>query len=195
MEYFSSARGTAREYRREKPGCVDIGSTPMTFPSRMATVRLMMIAAGAGLWLALPAAPLLAANSFPRAAGLIYLLFSPVCHQLAERSFACQGFPWAVCHRCSGIYLGLLLGLLLPFKLCLLATALRRRRAWVCLASAPLLLDVLLGRVQIWQSQAVVRFGTGLLFGIMLASLLLSGTAEAFAVNPAPSTRCCGPMR
>src|SRR5437764_987285 len=42
--------------------------------------------------------------------------FSAVCHQLPERSFALWGWPLAVCARCSGIYGGLIVGLVIyPF--------------------------------------------------------------------------------
>lgn len=46
------------------------------------------------------------------AAPLLYELFAPVCHQIAERSFHLSGHPLAVCHRCLGFYLGFTLGLM-----------------------------------------------------------------------------------
>jgi uncharacterized membrane protein len=47
-----------------------------------------MVNAVIGLWVALPAlAPLLMETGHPRVAQLIYTLFSPLCHQLPERSF------------------------------------------------------------------------------------------------------------
>ena len=46
--------------------------------------------------------------------GAIYastrLVFRPGCHQLVERSFAWGDAPFAVCHRCFGVYAGLALG-------------------------------------------------------------------------------------
>ena len=41
-----------------------------------------------------------------------YLAFSPFCHQISERSFHLFGVQLAVCARCTGIYLGLLLGII-----------------------------------------------------------------------------------
>ena len=42
--------------------------------------------------------------------------FRSLCHQIPGRSFAIDGTPLAVCHRCIGIYLGLAVGVLLfPF--------------------------------------------------------------------------------
>lgn len=56
------------------------------------------------------AAPLFAVSG-GFAALLLYELFAPVCHQIAERSFHLAGQPLAVCHRCFGFYVGFTLGL------------------------------------------------------------------------------------
>ena len=64
-------------------------------------------------WLAIGlvvAAPLAAAAG-GWAAPLLYEIFAPVCHQIAERSFHLAGHPLAVCHRCFGFYAGFTLGL------------------------------------------------------------------------------------
>ena len=45
-------------------------------------------------------------------AGVSYLIFSPFCHQISSRSFHLFGVQLAVCARCTGIYLGLLLGII-----------------------------------------------------------------------------------
>jgi uncharacterized membrane protein len=42
---------------------------------------------------------------------LLHHFFSPLCHQISERSYVVSGFPLAVCARCTGIYLGFWLGL------------------------------------------------------------------------------------
>lgn len=41
---------------------------------------------------------------------LTYLIFAPVCHQIAERSFLFGGYPLAVCARCTGLYFGFWIG-------------------------------------------------------------------------------------
>ncbi len=40
-----------------------------------------------------------------------YTAGAVVCHQLPERSFALAGRQWPVCARCSGLYLGAIVGL------------------------------------------------------------------------------------
>ncbi len=42
----------------------------------------------------------------------LYFFFSGICHQEAGRCFSYQGMPFAVCARCTGIYLGFFLGLI-----------------------------------------------------------------------------------
>ena len=49
-------------------------------------------------------------------ASVITLFFAPICHQTPGRSFHLLGHPLAVCARCTGIYLGFLLGVaMFPF--------------------------------------------------------------------------------
>src|SRR5688572_5419416 len=61
---------------------------------------------GASIWCAaILAAPVLHLN-------YVYDLFSLICHQDPSRSWHVFGEPWALCIRCSSIYLGFLAGLL-----------------------------------------------------------------------------------
>ncbi len=127
---------------------------------------------------AIVAAPLLAARSEPGFASVIYIVFSPVCHQRPGRCFTMGGYSWAVCQRCSGIYIGLFLASLLPILRRFFAQFPIGRRVWVLAATAPLALDALLPATGIWTNTAATRFGTGLLFGVMLSTLLVAGFDE-----------------
>lgn len=56
-----------------------------------------------------------------------YLPFHQLCHQMAERSFAVNGIPLAICARCLGIFTGLWVALVvltigLPYKKFMLLT-------------------------------------------------------------------------
>jgi uncharacterized membrane protein len=121
------------------------------------------------------AAPVLAHSSVS-AAAIVYLFFSPICHQIPERSFALLGHPMAVCHRCSGIYLGLFLGSLIENNFMHRST--RIRRIWVLSAMTPLLLDLMLPLTGIWAGTYLIRFFTGLIFGMTAAWLVVRGAAE-----------------
>jgi uncharacterized membrane protein len=131
------------------------------------------------------APPVLASSGCPAAAALFYFFFSPVCHQMPERSFALLGLPLAVCHRCCGIYLGLFLGSLLKNPWMHRSPA--ARRGWVLAAMVPLVLDALLPYSGLWVNTSISRFATGLLFGILIASLLVRGIEEF--LNEAPWQR------
>jgi uncharacterized membrane protein len=110
------------------------------------------------------------------AAVIVYLFFSPICHQNPERSFAVWGHPFAVCHRCSGIYLGLFLGTLIKNNFMHRSPGIRR--VWVLSAMIPLLLDLLLPLAGIWTGTWLIRFLTGLIFGMTAAWLVVRGLAE-----------------
>ena len=93
----------------------------------------------------------------------LYLPFAQICHQLDERSFLLAGQPLAVCHRCTGIYIGFWLGLtLLPFWPGFVLRLLDRPRLvlWFFL---PLGIDFLL------QNNPASRFLTGALGGFPVA--------------------------
>jgi uncharacterized membrane protein len=127
--------------------------------------------------------PLLEQSGGAAAGGALRPLFALVCHQRPERSLWIGQVPLAVCQRCSGIYLGLLLGAALPVSgLRLLCGA--RRRVWALAGLAPVLADVGLGVAGVWRGSPATRFGSGLVAGIMLATLAVAGLAEFVAALP-----------
>jgi uncharacterized membrane protein len=128
------------------------------------------------------AAPALALRSFPRAASILYLVFSPICHQNPQRSFMLAGHSLAVCHRCTGMYLGLFLGSLIGEHAG--TGSARTRRIRVLAATLPLLLDVLAPAAGLWPGAPLTRFSTGLLFGFLISGLLVRGVAEFLQEAP-----------
>ena len=93
----------------------------------------------------------------------LYLPFAQICHQLNERSFLWAGQPLAVCHRCTGIYIGFWLGLILLPVWPSLVTRLLGRPRLVLWFFLPLGIDVLL------QNNPASRFLTGALVGFPVA--------------------------
>jgi uncharacterized membrane protein len=133
-------------------------------------------AAVSGLICALTIAAPVMTHCGSSAAVILYLFFSPICHQIPERSFAVLGHPMAVCHRCSGIYLGLFLGSLI--KNDLIHRSPRIRTIWVLSAMTPLLLDLTLPSTAIWAGRYWIRFLTGLIFGMTAGWLVARGAEE-----------------
>lgn len=97
--------------------------------------------------------------------------FAPVCHQMPSRSLHIGGEPVAICDRCSGIYLGLVVGVAAtgwggslwePFgttgRYLLLGSLVTLGIDWI----APLL--------GLWENGPISRVPTGLLFGGVAAS-------------------------
>lgn len=69
---------------------------------------------------------------------LLYDVLGSFCHQLSERSYHLEGYSFLVCWRCTGIYLGLPLGFLVPWP------SVARPARWVMAAVGIVGLDWLL---------------------------------------------------
>ena len=124
------------------------------------------------------AAPVAAANNQPHVALTIYRSFSSVCHQLPERSFFIAGRPFAVCARCTGIYGGFALLLLLyPLIRPLRSTYLPPPK-WLFLAAVPLTIDFGLTFLGIWENTHTTRLLTGMLLGGVTVFYVMPGLAE-----------------
>ncbi|MGE0786555.1 MAG: DUF2085 domain-containing protein [Sandaracinaceae bacterium] len=108
------------------------------------------------------------------------LLFSGLCHQLPERSFACDGHAMAICHRCTGIYLGLGAGALLS----LVRPVDPTRRALLAWAVVPMGAQVMLGWIFPALDRPELRVATGLLTGVIGG--LVAGSALLRARRAAP---------
>lgn len=139
-------------------------------------VRLFIAAFWGILCLLAVGAPFLASHTHFAPSSILYLVFSGVCHQIPERSFDIAGFPIAVCHRCSSIYLGLLAGALINNPL--ISRSATIRRISVLAAILPLLIDGMLSFSGIVTGGPTSRFLTGLLVGTMLSSLFMHGILE-----------------
>jgi uncharacterized membrane protein len=83
-------------------------------PGRAAAILLLFLALIGGAML--PWVSCARASSAPviaRTSLAIYVAGRFVCHQRPERSFAACGYPWPVCGRCSGLYIGAAAGVLI----------------------------------------------------------------------------------
>jgi len=136
------------------------------------------ITAASLIWLGgMLLAPYLRSRSSPWA-GPVYLIYKPVCHQLASRSLTCFGQPLAVCARCTGIYLGFLAGLgIYPFIRGWRRPALPSGRVFV-LISSPIVLDAAAHLLGLWDTSNAVRLATGIVWGTILPFYFMAGIAD-----------------
>jgi len=147
-------------------------------PRRKIALLYALTVAGNVLWLlAIVLAPFLAGKA-PRLAAGLYACFSPLCHQIPERSFALFGRPLAVCARCTGIYAGTLAGLLAYPKVRGFATLRLPSTKLFLLLSAPIAADAASRWIGLWSSGNLLRFLTGLAWGTILPYYFLTGVGE-----------------
>lgn len=90
------------------------------------------------------------------------------CHQMYERSFVYKGYQFPVCARCTGIFIGQIIGLIfiiLGFRINLL---------WSVLLILPMAFDGTIQLIKIKQSNNIRRVITGFVAGIAYINLLLN---------------------
>ena len=109
---------------------------------------------------------------------LLYTLFDPVCHQIPERSFHLWHEPLAVCHRCTGLYLGFALGIAMWPAFPAAAQRLLARPRVILLFAFPLAIDAIL-----IANTASSRFITGLVASFPVALLGLAAVAQLTAAR------------
>ena len=122
------------------------------------------------LLIILPPICMMAGSEFTPLANTLYKSFSPICHQYDSRSLHLAGYKLAVCSRCTAIYLGFLVGVIV-------SRFLSRRRIdrtllWWIIAVVPMLVDVVLDIIAIHASNVPTRLLTGGVFGIVAALVL-----------------------
>jgi uncharacterized membrane protein len=147
----------------------------MTFTKRTYLLLLLLVAAWCvGFFLA----PMLSTTAPGVSAGL-YACYEPICHQLDGRSFHVEEGKFAVCARCTSIYLGFFLALIAyPFLRRLDETSVPSRM-WILLAVVPMGVDVALSFLGIHSSTFVTRAVSGGLFGFIMPWFVVPVFIEA----------------
>jgi len=108
----------------------------------------------------------------------VYAFFSPVCHQLDDRSFHILGFKFAVCIRCFSIYAGFLISI----SALLLRRGVQLRlpeSKYLLAALLPMLIDVALDTVGVFRSTSLSRIVTGSLFGLVAPFFIVPPLTQA----------------
>jgi uncharacterized membrane protein len=123
-------------------------------------------------------APWALANGHSTLAGDIYKGFSFLCHQLPDRSFHLAGHQFAVCSRCTGLYVGFALTALAYPVIRPIRTTTTPALIWLILAAIPLLVDFSLGYFNIWANTHASRFITGALLSSVAVFYIVPGLVE-----------------
>ena len=144
----------------------------------MTLVWLASALAIASITLLIIVAPLAAATGYQHLANSIYRGFAAVCHQLPERSYFIAGHKLAVCSRCTGLYAGFVLTLLLYPLLRPLRSIEWPPPVWLVLAAVPMAIDFGLTFLGIWENTHTSRLLTGLLLGGVSVLYVMPGVAE-----------------
>jgi len=142
------------------------------------TRRLLYVVAGAAtlFLIGTVAAPWLASRGNPWGP-VVASFYAPLCHQIAERSFAVLDGHQAICTRCVGLYLGGVVGLLAG-ALFLAAGGRRPRPRWLAIALAPTVADWILPQIGLPGLPGLGRLLLALPLGFLAALFVSSALAE-----------------
>lgn len=139
---------------------------------RVWTVTLVIV----GVWIGLIVLPALTYGSGFSLS--LYYFFSQVCHQMSERSFHIGDHQLAVCSRCFGVYLGLLVGLVVYPLWRSIEDVEPLPRIWLFASMVPIGIDWSLGFFGIWENNHASRFVTGLILGFGCATYIVPALVE-----------------
>jgi len=112
------------------------------------------------------------------AGGGLYKFFGEICHQNNARTIHWGGGPLAVCARCTGIYGGFAVGILL-FSVRNKWTGAMSHRRTIVVGALPMLVEVVAEIARLTEAGNAIRCSTGALFGLSLSAVLVALLVEA----------------
>jgi uncharacterized membrane protein len=123
-------------------------------------------------------APIFEANGIKSFSQPTYRFFSYICHQINNRSLHYHEFPFAVCSRCFGVYLGFFIGLIVYPLFRKIEETEPFPRIWLFLAMIPMGIDFSLGFFNIWENTHLSRVITGGILGFACAVFIVPALAD-----------------
>jgi len=152
---------------------------PQVVPTRRPLVFWLISAATVSFVVALIfVAPVAAAGGHNEWAEVIYRAFGIFCHQRPDRSYFIEGHKLAVCSRCTGLYAGFAITLLLYPLVRSLRTAANPPRIFLILAALPLGIDFSLTFFGFWENTHTSRLLTGALLGCVAVFYVVPGIVD-----------------
>jgi uncharacterized membrane protein len=123
-------------------------------------------------------APVAAAGGHPALAEVIYHAFGVFCHQRPDRSYFIEGHKLGVCARCTGLYAGFAITLLLYPLIRSLRINVNPPRQYLILAAIPLAVDFSLTFFGFWENTHTSRLLTGTLLGSVAVFYVMPGIVD-----------------
>ena len=152
---------------------------PQVAPTRRPLAFWLVSAATVlGLVSLIVVAPMAAASGHIDVAQGIYRAFGALCHQFPERSYFIDDHKFAVCSRCTGIYAGFALTLLVYPLIRSLRNTATPPRSWLLLAALPLAIDFTVNFLGVWENTHTSRLLTGALLGSVAVFYVMPGIAD-----------------
>lgn len=108
----------------------------------------------------------------------LYTFFSYICHQIPSRSFHILEHQFSVCSRCTGVYFGLLVGLLSYPLFRSMEEIEPFPRIWLLLSMIPIGIDWSLTFFEYWENTHLSRVVTGLILGFACAVFIVPALVE-----------------
>ena len=156
---------------------------------RQSRLVLVIVSGAALLWTGgVVLAPWLS-NHHSVLGGWLRLLYRPGCHQMAERCFDLGFGPLAVCARCTGLYLGVCLGLL---STTIIGCSLRPKPQWLAIVAIPTVVDFAAAQVGLPSAGNWVRFVLATPLGLLAGFYLADALIEIVRRNSPPGARRSG---
>ena len=152
---------------------------PQIVPTKRPLVFWLVSAATVTFLVALIfTAPVAAASDHPVWAEVIYRGFGVFCHQRPDRSYFIEGHKLAVCSRCTGLYAGFAITLLVYPLIRSLRNNIAPPRIYLILAAIPLGIDFSLTFFGIWENTHTSRLLTGALLGSVAVFYVMPGIVD-----------------
>ena len=152
---------------------------PQIVPTRRPLIFWLVSAATITLLVVLIfVAPLAAASGHNAWAEVIYHGFGLFCHQRPDRSYFIEGHKLAVCSRCTGLYAGFAITLLLYPLVRSLRNNVNPPRSYLILAAIPLGIDFSLTFFGFWENTHTSRLLTGALLGSVAVFYVMPGIID-----------------
>ena len=112
-------------------------------------------------------------TTWKRVGALTWLFFGLTCHQIPERSFHLFGHPFAVCARCTGIYFGFLLSVIIYPIFKKWGRHKLPSWKWLFWAALPAGLEFILSKLGILDTGLILKSVSGIIIGGTVAFFIV----------------------